>query len=225
MSTSRSERAGRGPGGQRGGGHRIPRARIGEPAVRHRLLLCMIMVAVLALSGRLVWVQGLDASARAQEAIEQRTVTRSIPALRGDIVDRHGTTLASSVQRYDLWVNQMQVDQYLQNSRSAEETGVPAAAAELAPVLGWSVSDTEEALTGDRGFVYLLKNVEPAVRDAALALEIPGIGADPVADRIYPAGSVGGNILGFVGDDGAALARSEEHTSELQSRGHLVCRL
>src|SRR5690625_6999394 len=155
MSTSRSERAGRGPGGQRGGGHRIPRARIGEPAVRHRLLLCMIMVAVLALSGRLVWVQGLDASARAQEAIEQRTVTRSIPALRGDIVDRHGTTLASSVQRYDLWVNQMQVDQYLQNSRSAEETGVPAAAAELAPVLGWSVSDTEEALTGDRGFVYL----------------------------------------------------------------------
>src|SRR5699024_7086862 len=128
---------------------------------------------------------------------------------RGDIVDRHGTTLASSVQRYDLWVNQMQVDQYLQNSRSAEETGVPAAAAELAPVLGWSVSDTEEALTGDRGFVYLLKNVEPAVRDAALALEIPGIGADPVADRIYPAGSVGGNILGFVGDDGAALAGTE----------------
>src|SRR5690625_4831718 len=103
----------------------------------------------------------------------------------------------------------MQVDQYLQNSRSAEETGVPAAAAELAPVLGWSVSDTEEALTGDRGFVYLLKNVEPAVRDAALALEIPGIGADPVADRIYPAGSVGGNILGFVGDDGAALAGTE----------------
>src|SRR5690625_5464386 len=103
----------------------------------------------------------------------------------------------------------MQVDQYLQNSRSAEETCVPAAAAELAPVLGWSVSDTEEALTGDRGFVYLLKNVEPAVRDAALALEIPGIGADPVADRIYPAGSVGGNILGFVGDDGAALAGTE----------------
>src|SRR5690625_6389899 len=73
MSTSRSERAGRGPGGQRGGGHRIPRARIGEPAVRHRLLLCMIMVAVLALSGRLVWVQGLDASARAQERSEEHT--------------------------------------------------------------------------------------------------------------------------------------------------------
>src|SRR5690625_6123905 len=27
------------------------------------------------------------------------------------------------------------------------------------------------------------------------------------------------------GEQGTALARSEEHTSELQSRGHLVCRL
>src|SRR5207253_8226582 len=30
---------------------------------------------------------------------------------------------------------------------------------------------------------------------------------------------------GFVGDLGARGVRSEEHTSELQSRGHLVCRL
>ncbi|WP_227873296.1 peptidoglycan D,D-transpeptidase FtsI family protein [Brachybacterium ginsengisoli] len=167
------------------------------------------MVAVLALSGRLVWVQGLDASARAEEAIAQRTVTRTIPALRGDITDRHGTTLASSVERYDLWVNQLQVDEYHQNSKTAEVKGVKAAAQDLAPVLGWSVAKTEKALTGDAGFSYLLKSVEPEVRDAALSLKIPGIGADRVAERIYPAGSVGGNILGFVGDDGSALAGTE----------------
>ncbi|MDN5688539.1 MAG: penicillin-binding protein 2 [Brachybacterium sp.] len=168
----------------------------------------MILVAVLMISGRLVWVQGLDASARAQEAVEQRTVTRSIPALRGDILDRDGTTMASSVERYDLWVNQLQVDQYRQDADEGP-TGIEAAAAELAPVLGWSRSDTEKALTGDRGFVYLSKNVEPKVRDAALALKIPGIGADRVADRIYPSGSVGGNVLGFVGADGAPLAGIE----------------
>ena len=59
-----------------------------------------------------------------------------------------------------------------------------AAARDLAPVLGWSVSKTEEALTGDAGFSYLRKNVEPEVRDAAIALRIPGIGADRVADRL-----------------------------------------
>ncbi|MGO1569347.1 MAG: peptidoglycan D,D-transpeptidase FtsI family protein, partial [Brachybacterium sp.] len=188
---------------------RIPQSRLGEPSHRHRLLICLIMIGVLALSGRLVWVQGLDASARAEDAVAQRTVTRTIPALRGEITDRNGTALASSVQRYDLWVNQQQVDGYLANSKTAEVTGVEAAAADLAPVLGWSVSKTEEALTGDAGFSYLRKNVEPEVRDAAMALKIPGIGSDPVAERIYPAGSVGGNILGFVGDDGTALAGTE----------------
>jgi cell division protein FtsI (penicillin-binding protein 3) len=70
---------------------------VGDPSTRHRLLITLVLVAVLALSGRLVWVQGLDASARAEEAIAQRTVSRSIPALRGDITDRNGTVLASSM--------------------------------------------------------------------------------------------------------------------------------
>lgn len=188
---------------------RLPQARLGEPSTRHRLLVCLIMVAVLTLSGRLVWVQGLDASARAEEAVAQRTVTRTIPAMRGEITDRNGTVLASSVQRYDLWVNQKQVDEYLATSKTAEVTGVDAAAAALAPVLGWTVSKTEEALTGDAGFSYLQKNVAPEVRDAAMSLRIPGIGSDPVADRIYPAGSVGGNVLGWVGADGAALGGTE----------------
>ncbi|MGP9537872.1 peptidoglycan D,D-transpeptidase FtsI family protein [Brachybacterium sp. AOP43-C2-M15] len=188
---------------------RIPQARLGDPSTRHRLLICLILIAVLTISGRLVWVQGLDASARAEEAIAQRTVSRTIPALRGEITDREGTVLASSVERYDLWVNQTQVDEYRQGSTTAESTGVEAAAAELAPVLGWSAAKTEEALTGDAGFAYLRKNVEPEVRDAVIALRIPGIGADRVADRIYPAGSVGGNILGFVSSDGNALAGTE----------------
>src|SRR5439155_9503449 len=32
-------------------------------------------------------------------------------------------------------------------------------------------------------------------------------------------------IIWFVGQFGKQIIRSEEHTSELQSRGHLVCRL
>lgn len=207
--TSRTAGGARGPRSAGAGRSLIPPARVGDPTTRHRLLISVILVAVLLLSGRLIWVQGLDASARAEEAIAQRTVTRTIPALRGDITDRHGTTLASSVERYDLWVNQLQVDEYLENSKTAEVTGVAAAAQDLAPVLGWSVSETEEALTGDAGFSYLLKSVEPEVRDAAIALRIPGIGADRVAERIYPAGSVGGNVLGFVGADGTALAGTE----------------
>src|SRR5690625_5802553 len=34
-----------------------------------------------------------------------------------------------------------------------------------------------------------------------------------------------GNLLGYIETEEKEAARSEEHTSELQSRGHLVCRL
>lgn len=199
---------GRRPSGSRRAGL-VPAAKVGTPAVRHRFLVAMVLVAVMALSGRLIWVQGLDASARAQEAVEARTTKRTIGALRGDITDRDGEVLASSVERYDLWVNQKQVVEYLENDDDAPVTGVEAAAQQLAPLLGWSVADTEKTLTGDRGFLYLDKNVEPAVRDAVMALKIPGIGSDRVSDRIYPAGPVGGNVLGFVGSDGAPLAGTE----------------
>ena len=75
-----------------------------------------------------MWVQGLDASARAEEAVKQRTVERTISPLRGDIVDRDGAVMARSVERYDLWVNQLQVGEYLERKKDAPETGAPAAA-------------------------------------------------------------------------------------------------
>lgn len=187
----------------------LPAARVGAPAVRHRFLLVIMLVGALALSGRLIWIQGLDASALAQEAIKQRTVTRVIPALRGDITDRNGVVLAGSVERYDLWVDQRQVPEYKQRSKKAAVKGVDAASRDLAPVLGWTEEKTRKALTGKRGFQYLAKNVDPQVRAAAMALRIPGVGSDRVADRIYPAGSVAGNVIGFVGADGNALAGTE----------------
>jgi cell division protein FtsI (penicillin-binding protein 3) len=169
----------------------------------------IVALAVVLLGGKLVWVQGLDATAFAQEAISQRTVERPIRAMRGDIVDRDGTVMARSVERYDIWVNQLQVDDYLASDKDATETGVAAAAKELAPVLGMSVADTQEALTGDKGFVYLKKDVDPDVRRAVMNLGIDGIGSDRVNKRVYPAGQVGANVVGFVGSDGNALGGAE----------------
>src|SRR3712207_8984080 len=49
----------------------------------------------------------------------------------------------------------------------------------------------------------------------------------PVHDEACIAGLVGGDVAQPVGVDSASggLLRSEEHTSELQSRQYLVCRL
>lgn len=206
--TPRSTSGGRGASRARTGGITLA-PQVGSPRTRLQPMLALVMALIVVLGGRLVWVQGFDIPARAEQAVQQRTAVRTVSAVRGDIEDRSGTVLARSVERYDLWVNQKQVGEYLKNSRSAPEKGVPAAAKQLAPLLGWSIEETEAKLTGDKGFVYLLKNVEPSVRNAAMKLGIDGIGADRVSDRTYPNGQVAGNVIGFVGADGTALAGTE----------------
>ena len=197
----------------------LPPPRLGRPTSRHRLLVAAIMIAILLLAGRLVWVQGLNAEGLAAQAQKERTTTRTIPALRGDVLDRDGTVLATSVERYDVFVNQRQVAEYLEGDSSATEKGVPAAAKLLAPILGWTVEDTQAKLTGDRQFMFLSKGVDPTVRDAILDLRIPGIGADRVADRIYPSGPVAGNVIGFVNGAGEPQAGIElSANEELQGR-------
>src|SRR5438067_3544968 len=76
----------------------------------------------------------------------------------------------------------------------------------------------------DREFPERLRQQLRAERDRLLAsqpLQVMADGAAPLGghDKVYP-GRVRGRALG--GDD---LDRSEEHTSELQSRFDLVCRL
>ncbi|PWH07057.1 penicillin-binding protein 2 [Brachybacterium endophyticum] len=171
-------------------------------------MLALMGGAAVTLGGRLVWVQGLDASARAAEAVDQREVDRTIAALRGEIVDRNGAVLARSVERYDLWVNQMQVSDFEPDDEELG-TGVKAAAKVLSPLLDWDMDEAEKQLTGDRGFVYLRKNVEPDVREAVMSQKIPGIGSDRVSQRVYPAGKIGANVIGFVGGDGKSLGGAE----------------
>ncbi|CAM4074976.1 MULTISPECIES: peptidoglycan D,D-transpeptidase FtsI family protein [Helcobacillus] len=180
-----------------------------EPHRRHRLVLIGIAIFALLLGGRLIWVQGLNSAELSEKAVQARTVERTIPALRGDILDTNGNVMATSVLRYDIWVDQRQVGDYRANDDTATETGVKAAAKQLAPLTGMSVADLEKKLTGKAGFQYIIRNVEPSERDAIMALDIPGIGADRATERIYPGGMVGANVVGFVSSDGQALGGTE----------------
>ncbi|GMA85429.1 hypothetical protein GCM10025868_06790 [Angustibacter aerolatus] len=55
---------------------------------------------------RLLRLQGLDASAMAKQALDGRLTTATVPAMRGDVVDRDGAVLATSLVRYDVTVDQ-----------------------------------------------------------------------------------------------------------------------
>ena len=91
----------------------------------------------------------------AEQALGSRLHTAVVPALRGSIVDSRGVVLAASIERYDITVNQQAVPQYVKtvqhgDTTTRETVGVAGAAADLAPLLGMTVPEVTDKLTGNR---------------------------------------------------------------------------
>ncbi|GAB3188417.1 peptidoglycan D,D-transpeptidase FtsI family protein [Nesterenkonia suensis] len=175
---------------------------------RMRIGLAVLIALLLVLGLRLFHVQGLDPSGHAQAAVSERLRSVPLPAERGDILDVEGRTLATSVQRYDLVVDQRLVDDFRVRD---EVTGlwttmpVETAIADLAEILDAEPMDLQERMIGDRPYAVIARSITPDERQSVLDLDIPGVYAEPVSQRTYPSGEVAGSILGFVGSDGTPL--------------------
>ena len=72
---------------------------VGSPVRRQNVVFSAILIVVLLFGVRLVYVQVIAGPALAQSAREERTHTQTIPAPRGDVLDAHGTLLATSADK------------------------------------------------------------------------------------------------------------------------------
>lgn len=197
--------AGRGPAGPR------PQIRPAHPRRRRAFLAGFVVLTLLVFGGRLVHIQVFRADEIAAEALESRMSVRELPAERGEILDANGVVLAGSVERYTVWANQKQVRDFkvTEEGRTIAQ-GAEGAAPLLAELLEMSEAELGALLTGDKGYIELARDVMPDTWREIQALRINGVGADRTAKRVYPAGSVAGNITGFVGRDGEGLAGIEQ---------------
>ncbi len=176
-----------------------------EAGSRRRVTVMVVVIALVlaAFTGRLVWIQGIAGPAIAAEALDSRLWTVSLLGQRGQITDATGVPLAVSVERYDISVNQKIVAKF--RGKDGVPDGPAGVATLLAPLLGMNVAELGGDLVGDSSFKYLVKGVEPAVAREIRALRINGVNIDKVADRVYPKGTLAGNVLGFVNSDGQGL--------------------
>jgi cell division protein FtsI (penicillin-binding protein 3) len=171
--------------------------RLANPRRRLHVSLVLVCVLLSLLAGRLVQLQGLDASTYAVAAGNDRLRTVTIPAMRGPILDRDGEPLAQSVEAYDLTVDQTLV------------TNPAAYALQLDTVLDADARTIQRTLTGDKRFAYVAKKVTPATWRAVQEMGLQGMNAEPASQRAYPAGTVAGNVVGFTGAEGHGLAGVE----------------
>jgi cell division protein FtsI (penicillin-binding protein 3) len=162
------------------------------------LLFAGFLVAFLLIVCRAFWLQGVEASQLSSQALDQQTHTVMVPGLRGAILDRNGTRLASSEDAATIISTP-----YLVKKPSQ-------AAARLAPILGVTKKKLLEDLTGEAGFVYLKKDVDLATAVKVEKLGIEGIEQLPGSRRTYPQGEMAGQVIGVVSAEGEGLTGVEQ---------------
>ncbi|MBO9554077.1 MAG: penicillin-binding protein 2 [Cellulomonas sp.] len=193
---------------------RGPRPPVSGSRGRMAFLTIAIVAVIAVFAGRLVYVQGLRGPEIAAEARDARLLSFSQLGTRGQITDANGVALASSVERYDISVNQKLIGQFRSTGTPAVPDGAAGAAARLAPLLDMSAAELGGMLVGDRSFKYIRKNVLPDVARQIRALQLPGINVDKVAERVYPNGNLAGNVIGYVNSNGVGLAGLERSLDE-----------
>lgn len=181
-----------------------PQPPAGRPAVRRRrgsahvrLRLGFVVIAmVLSLFGaRLVQLQGIDPKSYAAMAAAEGLVRVTLPAARGDILDRNGEPLAASVDGL-----MVVADPYMTEDRAPELAKL------LANRLDVDYFRTLQRLRekGSR-FEFIARRVPSTVATdvvtAAREAGFEGIATRPDPIRDYPAGDVAANLVGFMGTD------------------------
>src|SRR5687768_14730319 len=169
-----------------------------QRGLRNRWGLVLLIALLVLVVGRLAVVQGVDGAEYAYAAEQDRLRTYPIAALRGAVLDRDGHPFAYTVDASRVVADPEVV-------RDPARTALA-----LTDLLDVGVPELTEKLSQDNRYVVLASKISPETTDAIDALELSGIFFEDDPVRLYPAGTVGGQVIGFVGRDGAGLAGIEQ---------------
>jgi cell division protein FtsI (penicillin-binding protein 3) len=182
-----------------------------------------MLALLLVVGGKLFMVQGLDMGGMAEAALNNRLTPIELPAERGSILDANGTVLANSVIRYNVVVDQ-RVNTKTESFKRLDTVGDKEALVtvtrdqgikELAALLGQDFQDIKDALTGEKPYYIVAKDLKPDMEDRISKLQIPGIVTVGTSKRVYPNGSVAGGIVGFLQDGTTGQAGLEQTQDEV----------
>ena len=170
------------------------------------ILAGILAVAFGAVVSRLVYLQVLRHAELSALAERQYSRTITLHAPRGPIVDRRGTPLATSSAAESLFAQPRSVGDPVR------------VAGRLAPLLAMNERELHGMLTSPKSFVWIKRQLPPALVDRVKSLREPGLGfvADPL--RLYPNRELAAHIVGFEGADGGLEGVERAREAELAGR-------
>lgn len=183
--------------------------------VRFGMVGVLLVLGLATVLGRAFHLQVLEQEKLGALARDQYLRTSELSPRRGEILDRHGVTLASSVE-----VDSVYVDPLLLSSDPIERRE---RALQIARVAGLSKEASrkflERASSEGNRFAWVRRKASPAVVAKIRALGFRGIGYVKEARRFYPQRELSAQVLGFVGADGHGLEGLERALDD-ELRGH-----
>ncbi len=171
--------------------------------LRRRLTVasCIFALWAIAIEGRLVVLQVVRRGEMVQRAERQQMQTRILAARRGDIVDRRGHVLATSVDADTIYA--------VPSAISDEAATVRLLCQAFGDCTARERKDLLERLQRQRHFAYVRRQVPQDVAAKVQALDLNGIGFIKESHREYPKKELAAHVLGFVGIDSKGLGGLE----------------
>ncbi|OZG57742.1 cell division protein [Bifidobacterium myosotis] len=188
--------------------------------------LALVATACLA---QLASTQLIGGRQTAQAATASRTLTVTLTAKRGRILDANGTVLAQSVERYTIVANPEAAQEFTPitcndttrdycheiDGKPVGATGAAAVGRLLAKALDMNAMELGAKMSGTGQYVILKKDVTPQVKRSIAALNLGGIvWGELSSERLYADGDVMGALLGGVNAEGVGVAGIEQMENE-----------
>ncbi len=179
---------------------RNPVLTLSLPAWRSRFVAFAITLLFLALFARAIWLQGFSRDFLQQQGASRYERVLEMPARRGQIMDRNGVVVASSVEVRAIWAIPEDVDLADPHVR------------DLARLLDLPERELRNKLDDDdRKYVLIKRQVEMDIAAKVSALNLKGIHQRQEFKREYPEGDTLSHVVGFAdveqaGQEGLELA-------------------
>lgn len=167
--------------------------------IRIRFALLVVIICFLLIIGKVFYIQVISYNKLSQLTEDLWSRKMTINAPRGDIIDRNGVVLATSIVTTTIYV----VPNQIQNKEQVSK--------DIANILGCDYDDVYKYVSKNSSMEIIRKgmDLDSEVADKIEALNYDGVYLVVDSKRYYPYGETLSHIIGFVGSDNQGLSGLE----------------
>jgi cell division protein FtsI (penicillin-binding protein 3) len=192
---------------------KLTQSKIAKPttaAWRFYVVVGAIVLVYGALIARSAYIQIIAPEMLKKQGDMRSIRTAANTVQRGNILDRNGHELAISVPVETVWADPKVIMK--KNALAMTEHWQA-----LADVLGQDINKITNRITRDpnKRFVYIERQVSPAMANYIRQLKIPGIGLRKESKRFYPTGEISSHVVGFTNVDDKGIEGIERVYNKL----------